>query len=473
MAAAPAAGRPPGDAPRGTAGSPAGEARSTESAFASRARGIDEQTPGDRDRYADLLRVVAILMVVFGHWMAAVVLLQDGEVAAVRLHRLYPGLDWATWLFQVMPVFFFVGGYANAISLSKPSAEGTQWVRTRARRLLRPVVPLLAVWVPAAALATAAGLPAERVEQTSWAALVPLWFLAAYVAVVAAAPLTHRLHRRWGVGALAGFVLVAALGDLLLRGLGTQRIGGLALFGWTNYFWVWGAIHQAGYFWHDGRLPARGSGALAIAAGGLLALLALTQTGVYPLAMVQGRGEFTNTRPPSVALLVLAASQIGLLLALRRPATRWMQRPRAWAPVAWLGPRIMTVFLWHMTALAAWTVLTVPTGIWPASEAVDAQWWALQPLWLLCLLAVLAGLAVLFGRFEAAGKPRPSRGSRAVRRIQVYGGAAVACAGITLLVRDSLHAPYGPLGVPWAALALLGAGMVALGVFAPASRPVQ
>ena len=75
------------------------------------------RTPADRERLADLLRAVAICLVVVGHWLAISVTYQDGRLSG---RNALTDLAWAhpvTWLFQVMPVFFVVGGYANSASL--------------------------------------------------------------------------------------------------------------------------------------------------------------------------------------------------------------------------------------------------------------------------------------------------------------------------------------------------------------------
>ena len=73
-------------------------------------------TPAGRDRFADLLRVVSIVVVVAGLWLMAVVVWRDGRVEGGNALALVPGLWLATWLLQVMPLFFFVGGLANLVS---------------------------------------------------------------------------------------------------------------------------------------------------------------------------------------------------------------------------------------------------------------------------------------------------------------------------------------------------------------------
>ncbi|HSK37961.1 MAG TPA: hypothetical protein VLA80_14615 [Actinomycetota bacterium] len=53
-------------------------------------------TPVDRDRFADLLRVASILVVVAGHWLMAVVVWRDGRAQGGNALALVPGLWLAT-----------------------------------------------------------------------------------------------------------------------------------------------------------------------------------------------------------------------------------------------------------------------------------------------------------------------------------------------------------------------------------------
>jgi len=74
---------------------------------------------------------------------------QDEIVAGVI--GLAPGLWLATWLFQVIPVFFFVGGYANLIAFDSARRRGESvvtFVRQRVRRLLVPSLVFVALWLP-------------------------------------------------------------------------------------------------------------------------------------------------------------------------------------------------------------------------------------------------------------------------------------------------------------------------------------
>ena len=68
-------------------------------------------TPPDRDRYADLVRLYSIGMVV-GHWVVAFLMLHGYGTVGTSMPLML-----STWLWQVMALFFFVGGFAHARAL--------------------------------------------------------------------------------------------------------------------------------------------------------------------------------------------------------------------------------------------------------------------------------------------------------------------------------------------------------------------
>lgn len=436
---------------------------------------IDARTPPDRYRYADLLRVASILVVVFGHWLLLVVTVREGKVSYETMLDHVPWTRWLTWVFQVMPVFFMVGGYANALSLdsaSRKGTRGTDWVRARALRLYWPLLPLLAVWLVLALALVALGTPTDLVDLSTQVVLVPAWFLAAYLAVVSLAPITHAWHRRWGWGALATLMALAVAADVLNRFLDVPYVG------WTTYLWVWAAVHQVGYFWQEGRLPRGTSARLGLAAVGYAALAALVFGAGYNLAMVGGAGTGenagqTNTTPPSLALLALAAGQLGLLLAAEGPLSRLAHRPRVWAGVVTMGATIMTVYLWHMSAMVAVAAAAFPTGLWPPMDPTDAAFWLTRPLWFGALLVVLSVLVVAFRRFEHAPDAAPTSLAGRAGRLKAALGVLATCAGLAMLVLGGLYSDKGPLGVPIVPIALFVAGLVALGVIRFGARRAE
>lgn len=54
--------------------------------------------------------------VVVGHWLVIDLRLVDGLPTGVKVLAESSWTNWGTWVFQVIPLFFLVGGYANSVS---------------------------------------------------------------------------------------------------------------------------------------------------------------------------------------------------------------------------------------------------------------------------------------------------------------------------------------------------------------------
>jgi len=424
-------------------------------------------TPAERDRFADLLRVASIVVVVAGHWLMAVVGWRDGRVEGGNAIALVPGLWLATWLLQVMPLFFFVGGLANLVS----ARRGGGWagfVRGRAARLLRPTVAFLAVWTVAAAVLGAAGVPEAVLRPATRLVVQPLWFLGLYLLVVALAPAMLRLHRRFGPAVAVWLALAAATADMAGRfgGLpGLDRLGDL------NFLLVWLFAHQLGFLYADGTLPGWPRRAhLAMAAGGLAALAVLTASGAWPRSMVGLPGDpVSNMNPPSLCIVALTVWLVGLAMLVRDPVTRWLHRPRPWTMVVTAGSSLMTLFLWHLTALVLAVLVLHPLGLTQPLPGTPT-WWALRPLWPLAAAAMLAPLVALFARFE---HPRPATAgtadARPGPRLLTAAGTVAVILGLLGVAVSGIWPLPGPPGDlaglpvnPAASLLSLGVGVFLL-----------
>jgi surface polysaccharide O-acyltransferase-like enzyme len=421
------------------------------------AQRLAEKTPPDRNRYVDFLRAASIVVVVLGHWlMTAPQILTD----AFQVDFLLSAAPWTghlTWILQVMPIFFLVGGYANAVSWRssqrKQVAYGT-WLRARLRRLLLPVMPLLAVWTVGAYLLLEGGLDPELVRIGSQGAFVPVWFLATYVMVVALTPLTLKAWDRHGWKALIVTGVLAAVVDLVsLGGMGSAQIGVL------NYVFVWGTVHGLGYAWTDSRIGST-TQRLAASAAGLAATAALVVFGPYPVAMVGlVTNGVNNSQPPKVTLLTLAVFQAGLILALEGPARRWLQRGRAWTGVVLVNGRIMTLYLWHMTAMVIVIgCLLLVDGFGLGLATATPEWWLSRPIWLAVLVVATLPFLLMFGRFE-----RPDADHRpAPPTWQPVAAVALACIGLGLLATGGVADGAGlnglALSLPVLAIVIGGVG---------------
>ncbi|HLV91314.1 MAG: acyltransferase [Acidimicrobiales bacterium] len=391
------------------------------------ARRLSAETPPDRNRVVDLMRVLSILVVVFGHWLMAAVTVTDGELVPGHLLEMAEWTHPLTWIFQVMPVFFFVGGFSNARSWRSAQRRGEpygSWLRARLRRLLMPVIPLLVVWTLFGWIALRAGLPWDTLRLGSQVALVPTWFLAAYVIIVLLAPAALALWKRFSWWSVVAGLALAAISDVL------SIAGGVVWVGFLNYVFVWGTVHQLGYAWVDGRIEgmARRWGLLAI---GLLATLALVSLGPYPVAMVGlDTAQLTNSYPPRVTLAFLGMFQAGLVLVAEPLLERWMQRALAWFFVVAVSVQIMTVYLWHLTAMVIVIGLSILLGgVGLGVEPLSGTWWATRPIWFLVVGVVTLVLVSALRRFERPPpETRPSPPAW-----QPVLAAVLACGGLGLL----------------------------------------
>jgi len=209
------------------------------------------QTPETRNRYVDFLRALSILVVITGHWLISTVYYLDGELAFAHLFSIQPPTRWLTWIFQVMPVFFIVGGYANAVSIESAQRKGlgyAGWLSRRLTRLMTPLIVLLVTWATLALVMQLSGAGPDLIQMVTRAALIPTWFLAIYIMTVLLAPTMYRFWRRLGFVSIGILVAIAVLMDILFFGFEIRWPS------WSNYFWVWLAIHSLGFAWRDGRL---------------------------------------------------------------------------------------------------------------------------------------------------------------------------------------------------------------------------
>ena len=214
-------------------------------------------------------------MVVLGHWLM-VVLTPDGEITNAL--TIVAALQPLTWLLQVMPLFFLVGGVAHSYALDSldrrvpPGSPGryAAFFRARGVRLLRPSLAFLAVWVALGIVAHVSGLTARPGVQGRFArdALVAvpqlLWFVGIYLGACAFAPLMRSFHERWGPYAAGLLVGLAVLVDV-------ARFTAAELVGNLNFVFVWLAFHQLGFLWRDGRLTRRAGWTMVV--GGYGAML--------------------------------------------------------------------------------------------------------------------------------------------------------------------------------------------------------
>ncbi|RUR03460.1 acyltransferase family protein [Labedella endophytica] len=357
-----------------------------------------------RDLTLDLARVFCVLLVVVIHLlMVGVGTGPDGGIAVSRPLEEQWWFAPVTWIGQIMPLFFVVGGFASLTawrSLRRRGGNAADYVRNRVLRLAQPALPLFVFYVVAIGGARLLGVDPGLVEVAVVGAASPLWFLAAYTLCQALVPLMAGWHARAPRRALLVLLAGAVVVDALRY---TAGIDGIGL---ANLFFVWLLVQQIGFWYADGWFVARRWWTLAvIAAVAYATLVPLTEWGPYSVDMLG------NLNPPTVPLVALAVGQACVLRLLRPVLSRLMNTHAARAAVFVVGTRLMTIYLWHLPVIliVSGAALLVP---WASPAPASPAWWWSRPLLFVLVMAAVFALSFLVGRWEAprmaGATPRPA-----------------------------------------------------------------
>lgn len=344
----------------------------TDSVAVASVKDLAGATKADRNRAIDLYRALAMLAVSVGHWAAIVMTTDaDGDLVTGNALEFAPSMSWLTWLLQVMPLFFVVGGFSSAMSLDSHNAQRGRpqdWVAARLRRMLAPTITLAAVWLVGLAVATAAGVGAYAAAGAT-AAAIPLWFLANYTIDTAIAPYVLPAFRR-----RPGLVVGGTLGVFGL--IEIARFADVAYLPHVNWVIGWLLFQMAGFAWRDGLLPT-GRGMVLTASALWAGAIAAVTLGPWPTAMVHFPGlENSPTHPPTVALLLFGGAYAATAIAVAPRVSDWLARhAKAWSAVVAANGVALSVYLWHFTAAVIAGAAFFAAGWLPTAEVGTAAWW--------------------------------------------------------------------------------------------------
>ncbi|MBB5790913.1 acyltransferase family protein [Jiangella mangrovi] len=388
--------------------------------------GVGGSVVAGRDRLVDAVRAGSLAVVVMGHWlMASVSVSSDGRIVGENALTSLAALRPATWVLQVMPLFFMAGGFANLTVWRRTVAAGCgprDFVRSRLVRLWRPAavflgVVFLAVAPVVAVVAPAAGFPAGDALAVAGLLVQPLWFLAVYTGIIVVAPFLARWHavapRATPALLAAGAIAVDVV--RLTSGLLDPAVGAhgpaaavLNAVPFANLALVWLFAHQLGVWYADGRFAALSRRRLWLTlATTVAALVLLTGPGPYPVSMVGLPGQLSNMSPPTVCVVVLSLAQGAALLLARPRLLGWLDRPAVWVVVRRFGAVAMTVYLWHLLVLVAGFGVLIAVDCQPPAPG-STTWWLTRPAWLLALTLVLLAVVTLVRRYGTRDRV-PSR----------------------------------------------------------------
>jgi len=440
-------------------------------------------TPPERDRVLDLVRAAALAVVVLGHGLMGVVGWTGTEAGGpgtpVVSNALasYGWAPWATWLLQIMPLFFVAGGAVNARSWRGGRSAYAPWLWRRVARLLRPVWIYLLVMAPLSGLVTVVAPPGWSVPLLGLATQL-LWFVGVYVAVCALTPVLVRLH---DIGPALGPALWlggAAVVDLARLALGLPMAIGL-----VNFLLVWALAAQLGLVLDAGLLAGRRG--LAMAGLAVAGNLALTGFGPYPSSMVGLPGEpFSNMAPPSLVLALHTLVLTGLVGWGRGALDRVAHARAPWTAATAVNLTAMTLYLWHLPVLIGLVALSHLAGLdrpvaWgPDGRPVPGEgFWlwtvAFDLVFLACVAAVVrvmwpAEVGPLPGWDRPARLERHARGERGALWLAALGTSAIGVGTLALSATGLAGFPLRVThfaGVPlnaMAAIALMVGGGLAV-----------
>ncbi|MCP4306910.1 MAG: acyltransferase [bacterium] len=355
-------------------------------------------TTKKRDIYVDFLRAFSLVIVVIWHWVFTILELTPETVSPSNPIGFTRGMWAITWVLQVMPVFFFVGGFTHRLAFDNyEKGTSRRFLKRRSKRLLVPALSLVAIWI-------GLGFIIDATLDAAWAwpavilVLSPLWFLVVYLLLVAIAPLAIRAHWRWGELVLVWLVGMAAVLDVLRF----HHLQGWAA--WLNFIIIWGLAHQLGFF-YDRLVAAPRRVAWMLTWSGLFALIALTNMGFYPRSVVGVPGErFSNMGPPTLAIVALTFLQIGLVLLVRDWVQHRLDTSPGWQSMfGWVNTSSLPLYLLHTTGMAITiALLFVMFDYLPPSDPT-IEWWISRPLWFLGPALATYPFLVLFAKISGPG----------------------------------------------------------------------
>jgi hypothetical protein len=180
---------------------------------------------------------------------------------------------------------------------------------------------------------------------------------------------------------------------------------------------------------------------------------------------VPGAGV-TNMTPPTFAIAVLGAMQLGIIWGTQPAVRRFTAGARAWHGVVAVSGIIMTIYLWHLSAMS----LVAAAGLFSFDGAAfriepgTTAWWVTRPVWLAVLLLVTAVLVAVFARFEwrISKKPAPEKVRVVLAGVLLTAGSAAAVSTIGITTEDAV--------VQWSIPAAAIAGAALLGALPQGRR---
>ncbi|BDZ38104.1 acyltransferase family protein [Microbacterium suwonense] len=243
-----------------------------------------------RDSAVDLARALCILGVVVLHSLMVGVTLSPAGPVFANAGESGGWLVPVSWVLQVMPLFFVIGGFSGLTALRALRRRGGSaagFAAARVRRLLVPAIAAVGAAGALLALLADAGVAADLIELAGFRFGQPLWFLGVFLLCQGLLPVMARLHDTAPVRSIAMLAAISLAVDT------ARSISGIDGIGFLNLLFVWLTLQQLGFLLADGRIDALSTRVrTVVAAGAVAALLVSFMSGFHsPISLP------TPTRP--------------------------------------------------------------------------------------------------------------------------------------------------------------------------------
>jgi peptidoglycan/LPS O-acetylase OafA/YrhL len=394
-----------------------------------------------RNLAVDLYRVSGVVLIVLGHWLAGSVTYHDGYFGRQNPLVDQPWTQWLTWIFQAVPTFFLVAGYAGAVSWTRrrntEDVSRQTWLRHRLARVLGPTTVYVGLVSAIVVVLDLRHIAGSTLEYAGWAVAMHLWFLAVYLVVVALTPVAIAAQRRWGL-------LVPAVLAVGVVAVDAVSLGGhLPHLRLLNYLLCWGALYQLGIAWREGLLADRRPALLA--GGSAVALALLIVLGPYPVSMIGVPGQaLQNTDPPTAGMLAFGCAQAGLVITLAPALNRALRAGFVQRVLTTANSNVMALYLWHMIPVVIVAIVGYPAGLLPQPVEGTVEWWHARLEWVAVLSLVTA-----------------------VEMLLLYWGRSIFAAPLAMLKTPLTDRWAEPAMLAGAAMAAYGLAFLAAEGFAP------
>ena len=236
---------------------------------------------------------------------------------------------------------------------------------------------------------------------------------------------------RMRTGRAVAVVVASLLGATALVD-GVRIATGVPMSGVVNFLIVWliPVVIGVAYARRLIGVPA----ALAVAVSALVVQVLLAVFGPYEVSLVvTGTEHMSNTSPPTLLLALHCTWMSCAFVAAAGPVRRWAQQPRVWQIIAVGNGGAMTLYLWHIPAIAVATFTLHAVGL-DAYDVGAPGFWGLLALRAAVFAVVMAATFFLLSPLEHRRLPWWDSAVRATGARSTTAGVLICAAGVALVL---------------------------------------